>query len=87
MQFLGSRVIDILKKKFAANPGKSIIQIKENCSDCGREIIVNITSTTGGYGIQGAFFIQCSPEAYDAKCPDCYSANSKTDDTGWTAKG
>jgi hypothetical protein len=80
-------MIDILKKKFAANPGKSIIQIKENCSDCGREIIVNITSTAGGYGLQGAFFIQCSPEAYDAKCPDCYSANSKMDVTKLTVKG
>jgi hypothetical protein len=80
-------MIDILKKKFAANPGKSIIQIRENCSDCGRKIIVNITSTAGGYGLQGAFFIQCSPEAYDAKCPDCYSANSKMDVTKLTVKG
>jgi len=74
-------MIDILKKIFAANPGKSMVQIKENCLDCGREIIVNITPTAGGYGFQGAFFTRCSPEAYVAKCPDCYSANSRMDDT------
>ena len=81
------KMIDILKKKIAASPGKSVVQIKENCSDCKQEIIVNITPTAGGYGIQGAFFIQCSPEAYVAKCSDCYSANSKMDDTKRTAKG
>jgi len=80
-------MIDILKKKFVANPGKTVVQIKENCSDCGRKLIVDITSTAGGYGLQGAFFIQYSPEAYVAKCPDCYSANSKMDDTKRTAKG
>jgi len=48
-------MIDILKKIFAANPGKSMVKRKENSLDCGREIIVNITSTAGGYGFQGAF--------------------------------
>ncbi|MBW2605794.1 MAG: hypothetical protein JRE28_16045 [Deltaproteobacteria bacterium] len=70
-------MIEILRKIFADNPGKSTIEIKKNCSDCGREIIVKITSTAGGYGLQGGVFIQCSPDAYVAACPDCYNANSK----------
>ena len=51
-------MIEILRKMFEANSGKSTIQIKGKCSDCGREIIISITSTAGGFGLQGgSFFI------------------------------
>ena len=37
-------MIKILEKIFESNPENSIVLLKDNCSDCGREVAVNITS-------------------------------------------
>ncbi len=68
-------LIEILRKIFDANPGKSTIELKDKCSDCGCEIIVNITPTSGGFGLQGGALFKCSPDEYLVKCPDCYKVN------------
>ena len=73
-------MINILRKIFEANPGKSTIEVKDKCSDCGRKIIVSITSTAGGFGLQGGALFKCSPDTYLAKCPDCCNVNAKIDD-------
>ena len=70
-------MIEIIRKLFEANPAKSTIVLKGNCSDCGCETIVNITCTSGGFGLQGGALFKCSPNGYCAKCPDCYKANPK----------
>jgi hypothetical protein len=70
-------MIEILRKMFKANPEKSTIILKEKCSDCGREIIIEITPTSGGYGLQGGFLFECSPDKYLAKCPACYKSAPK----------
>ena len=70
-------MIEILKKMFETNPEKSTIVLKEKCSDCGRETIIEITPTSGGYGLQGGTLFKCSPDGYLAKCPDCDKANGK----------
>ena len=70
-------MIEILRKMFEANPGESTIQVKHKCSDCGREIIISITSTAGGFGLQSGSLFKCSPDTYLAKCPDCYKLNPK----------
>ena len=80
-------LINILRKIFEANPGKSTIQVKHNCSDCGREIIISITSTAGGFGLQSGALFKCSPDAYLAKCPECYKNNPKIEDGRRTKKG
>ena len=46
-------MIKILRKIFEANPGKSTIVLKDKCSDCGCETIIEITPTSAGYGLQG----------------------------------
>ena len=71
---------DILRKIFEANPEKSTIIINDKCSDCGREMVVKIVPTSGGYGLQGGILVKCSPEKYSITCPECYkfSSNVKT---------
>jgi len=69
-------MIKIIKHMFEASPEKSIIVLKEKCSNCGCEAIIEITCTSGGFGLQGGALFKCSPDAYLAKCPDCYELNS-----------
>jgi len=68
-------MIEILRKIFEANPEKSTIVLKGKCSDCGCEVIVNITSTAGGFGLQGGALFKSSPDEHLVKCPDCYKVN------------
>jgi hypothetical protein len=73
-------MIEILRKAFEAHPEKSTIVLKNKCSDCGCETIIEITPTSGGFGLQGGVLFKCSPEEYLAKCPACYEATSKLDE-------
>ncbi|GAF69733.1 unnamed protein product [marine sediment metagenome] len=68
-------MIEILRKMFEANPEKSRIVIKGKCSDCGREATIDITPTSGGFGLQGGALFKCSADGYLVKCPDCYQVN------------
>jgi hypothetical protein len=69
-------MIEILKKTFEANPGKSTIELKDKCSDCGDEVIIEITSILGGFGVNGGVLFKCAPDEYIAKCPVCYRINN-----------
>ena len=73
-------MIKIIKKMFEEDPGRSTIVLKVNCSDCGCDTIINVTPTSGGFGLQGGILFKCSPEEYSAKCPDCYKLNTKMDE-------
>jgi hypothetical protein len=65
-------MIEILKKLFEANREKSTIVLNDKCSGCGCDVIIEITSTSGGFGLLGGSLFKCSPDEYLAKCPDCY---------------
>lgn len=67
-------LIEILIKKFEANPEKSTIISNGKCSDCGCETIIEITPTSGGFGLKGGALYKCSPDDYFAKCPECLKA-------------
>ncbi len=73
-------MIEILRKMFEANPEKSTIVLKDKCLDCGCETIIEITPTSGGFGLQGGALFKCSPDEYLVKCPACYEKNSTVDD-------
>jgi phage FluMu protein Com len=73
-------MIEILKKLFEANPEKSTIKLKKKCSDCGCATILEITETSGGFGLQGGVLFKSSTDKYIVKCPDCIEANPKIDD-------
>ena len=79
-------MINILKKMFEANPGKSTIRVKGNCSDCGREITISITPASEGFGLQGGTLYKFSPSAYFVQCAECYKINPKTEVAGRTQR-
>jgi len=64
-----------LNELFAANPGKSTIILKSECADCACQVAIEITTTSGGFGLIGGVLLGVTPGGYTAKCPDCYQAN------------
>ena len=73
-------MIEILRKMFEANPEKPTIKLKDKCSDCGCETIIEITPTSGGFGLQGGVLFKSSTDKYIVKCPACIEPNPKIDD-------
>ena len=73
-------MIEILRKIFEANPEKPTIKLKDKCSDCGCETILEITTTSGGFGLQGGVLFKSSTDKYIVKCSDCIEANPKIDE-------
>ena len=70
-------MLELLKKMFEANPEKSTIVLKDKCSDCRCEAIIEIIPTSGGFGMQGGALFKCSLEKYLVKCAACYEVNPK----------
>lgn len=68
---------EILGKMFESHPEKSVILLKDKCSDCGREVTINITPTSGGFGLQGGALFKCLSNGYLTKCPNCYPTTHK----------
>ena len=66
---------------FEDNLEGSTIVLKDNCSQCGCEVLITITPTSEGFGLQGGALFKCSPDEYLAKCPDCNKLNPKMDET------
>ena len=69
-------MVEILKELFNGNPDKSKIEVNDTYSDCKRDVILEITLTAGGFGLQGGALFKSSAGGYYAKCPDCYKINS-----------
>jgi len=69
-------MVKILKKMFEANPEKSTIMLKNKCSECRRDTIIEITPTSDGFGLQGGVLLKCSHNRYKVKCPGCCQTNS-----------
>jgi len=55
-------MIEILRKMFEANPGKSTIVLKDKCSDFGCETIIEITATPGGFGLLDGVLFKSSTD-------------------------
>ena len=69
--------IGALKKIFNDRPGKSTITFNCKCSGCGKDILIDITHTSGGFGLNGGFLFEYAPDKYLIKCSDCYDLNKK----------
>jgi hypothetical protein len=70
-------MLEILKKMFEATPERSTIVLKEKCSACGCEVQIDITPSSGGYGLQGGALFESSTDEYSAICAACYKADPK----------
>jgi len=68
-------MVEILKELFNGNSEKSKIVLNDRCLDCKSEVIIQITPTEGGFGLQGGALFKSSAGGYYAKCPDCYKVN------------
>lgn len=75
-----------LNELFEDNPGEKTITIKDRCSDCGCETVIEITPTSAGFGFQGGVLLKWSYDWYLAKCPPCYEKHFKIDDNQKTGK-
>jgi len=67
--------IDTLKRLFSDRPEKQTMAFKGQCSDCGCDVIIEITPTSRGFGLQGGPLFEHAPGMYLAKCTDCYKVN------------
>jgi len=72
-------MIEILMKMFGADPKKAKIVLKEKCSDCGCETILEIAKTSGGFGLQGGVLFKSSTDKFIVKCPPCIERKPKID--------
>jgi len=76
-RFLGedASVIEIkaLEKLFEERPGDSTITFVCKCSGCGNDIWIDITHTSGGFGLNGGFLFEYAPDKYLIKCLNCYN--------------
>jgi len=70
---------EILGKIFESKPETSIILLREKCSDCGRDVTIKITPTSGGFGLQDGVLLKYLADGYLAKCLDCYQTAPKFD--------
>ena len=71
-------MVQILKELFNGNPEKSKIELNDTCSDCKSDVIIKITHTAGGFGLQGGALFKSSAGGYYAKCPDCYKVYAES---------
>ena len=81
LKMVNQELMEILRKIFETKPEKSTIVLKDKCSECGCETIINITPTSGGFGLEGGALFECSPDGYLVKYPDCYKTYSEIDDS------
>jgi hypothetical protein len=68
-------MVEILKELFNGNPEKSKILLNDRCRDCKSEVIIQITPTEQGFGLQGGALFKSSSGGYYSKCPVCYKIN------------
>jgi len=73
-------MIEILRKMFEANPEKSTIVLNDKCSECGRKTIIEVTPTSGGYGLMGGVLFKTSNGKSTFKCSACFGKNFKKDE-------
>jgi hypothetical protein len=75
-----SSIIEIkaLKKIFEDIPPKSTVTLNCKCSFCGNEILMNITSTSGGFGLNGGILREYSFDTHLVICRKCYESDKET---------
>jgi len=66
-------MVEILQKMFECSSDKSKIILNDICSDCKKEVIIQITPTSGGYGLLGGALFENANGGYYARCPICYN--------------
>jgi len=67
--------MNTLKKLFSDRPEKSTITFKGICSDCGCDVVIEISPTARGFGLKGGSLFEHMSSMFLSKCTDCFKAN------------
>jgi hypothetical protein len=51
------------------------------CRDCGGEVEITITKTSGGYGLDGGILYEQNPKGVWALCDDCFVKSGSSETT------
>jgi hypothetical protein len=75
-----SSIIEIqaLKKIFEDRPSKSTVTLNCKCSACGKDVSIDITNTSGGFGCNGGLLLEYAFGKYLVTCHNCYDLDKKT---------
>jgi hypothetical protein len=68
-------MVEILQKMFDRSPDKTKIVLNDICSDCKKEIMIQITPTSEGFGLLGGALFENANGGYYARCSSCYHLN------------
>jgi hypothetical protein len=67
--------VESLDKMFARNDAASHCTYEGKCYSCGCDVEVEITKTSGGYGLQGGALYEPNPQNLLVLCKDCYEGS------------
>jgi hypothetical protein len=70
-------MVEIIRKMFEGKPENSTIAIKGCCSDCGCKTTIEVTATSGGFGLMGGVLFKGSPGGYCMRCKKCHSKTNR----------
>jgi hypothetical protein len=70
-------MVEILQKMFDRSSDKSMIVLNDICSDCKKEVLIEIMPTSEGFGLLGGALFENSNGGYYAKCAFCYNLNKQ----------
>ena len=59
---------------FDSAPHQSTIVLEDICTICKKDVIIQITPTSGGFGILGGALFEKGAGGYYAQCAVCYHA-------------
>ena len=74
-----NRVITLesINKIFEQNKNPATFTLQGRCDVCGCSLKIEITKTSGGYGLLGGMLCEPDTENYIALCVGCYEKSGK----------
>ncbi len=69
--------IETINKMFEKNSGENHCVYQGRCHNCGCDLEIKITKTSGGYGLKGGVLYEPDPKFLWALCDDCHVKSSK----------
>ena len=64
--------VDLLKKLFEQNNDPNRLNYQGQCHQCGSAVEIEITKTSGGFGLQGGALCETEPQKLFVLCLNCY---------------
>lgn len=71
--------IESLNKLFERNNNPNTFTFRGKCQTCGISTKIEISKTSGGYGLLGGVLYESDPENHIALCARCYEKYGKSD--------